>query len=109
MGALLRFEDEFGILILLLVGLLGSLELRCCGCAIWGGIWEGPRSSDLVLVDLATEPRQDWCLWRHFAVLLEVKRNRSDGPNPAHGTGLTGLAAQLADMARLHLAARPFM
>ena len=67
------------------------------------------RRPDLVLVDLATEPRQDWCLWRHFAVLLEVKRNRSDGPNPAHGTALTGLAAQLADMARLHLAARPFM
>ena len=67
------------------------------------------RRLDLVLVNLATEPRQDWCLWWHFAVLLEVKRNRSDGPNPAHGTGLTGLAAQLADMARLHLAARPFM
>ena len=35
--------------------------------------------------------------------------DRSDGPNPANGTTLTGLAAQLADMARLHLAARPFM
>ena len=67
------------------------------------------RRPDLVLVDLATEPRQDRCLWRHFAVLLEVKRNRSDRPNPVHGTGLTGLATQLADMARLHLAARPFM
>ena len=68
------------------------------------------RRPDLVLVDHSTaEHRQSWCLWRHFAVLLEVKRDRSDGPNPADGTTLTGLAAQLADMARLHLAARPFM
>ena len=68
------------------------------------------RRPDLVLVDHSIqEHRQDWCLWRHFAVLLEVKRDRSDGPNPADGTTLTGLAAQLADMARLHLAARPFM
>jgi len=68
------------------------------------------RRPDLVLVDHSTqEPRRDWCLWRHFAVLLEVKRDRSDGPNPAKGTTLTRLAAQLADMARLHLAARPFM
>ena len=35
--------------------------------------------------------------------------DRSDGPNPKDGTTLTGSAAQLADMARLHLAARPFM
>jgi hypothetical protein len=68
------------------------------------------RRPDLVLVDRsAQEPRQAWCMWRHFAVLLEVKRDRSDGPNPADGTTLTGLAAQLADMARLHLATRPFM
>jgi hypothetical protein len=68
------------------------------------------RRPDLVLVDRSTqEPRQDRCFWRHFAVLLEVKRDRSDGPNPADGTTLTGLVAQLADMARLHLAARPFM
>ena len=68
------------------------------------------RRPDLVLVDHSTaEGRQEWCLWRHFAVLLEVKRERSDGPNPADGITLTGLAAQLADMARLHLAARPFM
>ena len=68
------------------------------------------RRPDLVLVDHSIhEHRQDWCLWRHFAVLLEVKRDRSDGPNPADGTTLTRLAAQLADMARLHLAARPFM
>jgi hypothetical protein len=68
------------------------------------------RRPDLVLVDHSTrESRENWCLWRHIAVLLEVKRDRSDGPNPADGTTLTGLAAQLADMARLHLAARPFM
>ena len=68
------------------------------------------RRPDLVLVDHSTQEfRQDRCLWRHFAVLLEVKRTRSDGPNPADGTTLTGLAAQLADVARLHLAARPFM
>jgi hypothetical protein len=41
--------------------------------------------------------------WHHFAVLLEVKRDRSGGPNPADGTTLTGLAAQLAEMARIHL------
>jgi hypothetical protein len=65
---------------------------------------------DLALVDHSTqERRQDWCLWRHFAVLLKVKCDRSDGPNPADGTTLTRLAAQLADMARFHLAARPFM
>ena len=65
---------------------------------------------DIVLVDHSTQqPRQDRCLWRHFAVLLEVMCDRSDGPNPTDGTTLTGLAAQLADMARLHLAARPFM
>ena len=65
---------------------------------------------DLVLVGHTTQEfRQDVCLWRHFAVLLEVKRTSSDGPNPADGTTLTALAAQLADMARLHLAARPFM
>ena len=30
---------------------------------------------DLVLVDHSIqEPREDWCLWRHFAVPLEVKR-----------------------------------
>jgi len=62
---------------------------------------------DLVLVGYSTQ--QDWCLWRHFAILLEVKRDRSDGPNPADGTTLTRFVAQLADMARLHLAARPFM
>ena len=68
------------------------------------------RRPDLVLVDHSTqEPRQDRCLCRHFAVLLEVKRTRSDGPNTADGTTLTALAAQLADMARLHLAARSFM
>ena len=55
------------------------------------------------------ELRQPWCLWRHIAVLLEVKRDRESGPNPADGTVLTSLATQLADMARLHLAARPFM
>jgi hypothetical protein len=65
---------------------------------------------DFVLVDHSTqEPRQDWCPWRYFAVLLEVKRDRSDGPNPADETTLTRLGAQLADMARLHLAARHFM
>ena len=68
------------------------------------------RRPDIVLVDHSIqEHRQDWCLWRHFAVLLEVKRDRSDGPNPADGTMITRLAAQLADMARLHLAAHPFM
>jgi hypothetical protein len=68
------------------------------------------RRPDLVLVDHSSqESRQDWCLWRHIAVLLEVKRDRSDAPNPTDRTTLTGLAAQLADMARLHLAARPFM
>jgi len=68
------------------------------------------RRPDLVLVDDSTqELRQDRPFWRHIAVLLEVKRDRQDGPNPADGTTLTDLAAQLADMARLHLAARPFM
>jgi hypothetical protein len=68
------------------------------------------RRPDLVLVDHSThERRQERCFWRHIAVLLEVKRDGSAGPNPADGTTLTGLAAQLADMARLHLAARPFM
>jgi len=68
------------------------------------------RRPDLVMVDHYTqEHRQDRCMWRHFAVLMEVKRDRSDGPNPADGTTLTRLTAQLADMARLHLAARPFM
>ena len=68
------------------------------------------RRPDLVLVDYSTpKPREDACLWRHIAVLLEVKRFRESGPNPADGTTLTSLAAQLADMARLHLAARPFM
>ena len=68
------------------------------------------RRPDLVLVDHSTqELRQPWCLWRHIAVLLEVKRGHESGPNPADGTALTSLAAQLADMARLHLAARPFM
>jgi len=68
------------------------------------------RRPDLVLVDRSSqEPQQDWCLWRHFAVLLEVKCDNSDRPNPADGTALTKLAAKLADMARLHLAARPFM
>ena len=64
------------------------------------------RRPNLVLVDHSTQEfRQDVCFWRHFAVLLEVKRTRSDGPNPADGTTPTGLAARLADMARLHLAA----
>ena len=68
------------------------------------------RQPDLILVDHSTqEPRRYLCLWRQFAVLLEVKRDCSDGPNPADGTTLTRLAVQLADMARLHLAARPFM
>jgi len=68
------------------------------------------RRTDLVLVDHSVQdPRKDGCLWRQFAVLLEVKRDRPDGPNPADGTTLTRLVAQLADMARLHLAARPFM
>ena len=68
------------------------------------------RQPDLILVDHSTqEPRRYLCLWRQFAVLLEVRRDCSDGPNPADGTTLTRLAAQLADMARLHLAARPFM
>jgi len=65
------------------------------------------RRPDLALVDHSV--LRDWCLWRHFAVLLEVKRDRSDRPNPADGTTLTRLVVQLADMARLHLAARPFM
>jgi len=65
------------------------------------------RRPDLVLVDHST--RRDRCLWRQFAVLLEVKRDRTDRPNPADGTTLTRLVAQLADVARLHLAARPFM
>ena len=68
------------------------------------------RRPDLVLVDHSTEElRYRQCLWRHIAVLLEVKRVRKDRPNPADGTTLTATAAQLADMARLHLAARPFM
>ena len=68
------------------------------------------RRPDLVLVDHSTqETRQAGCLWRHIAVLLEVKRDRKDRPNPAKGTTLSATAAQLADMARLHLAARPFM
>jgi len=68
------------------------------------------RRPDLVLVDDSSpEHRQSRPFWRHIAVLLEVKRDREKGPNPADGTTLTGLAAQLADMARLHLAARPFM
>ena len=68
------------------------------------------RRPDIVLVDHSTQqPRQDRCLWRHFAVLLEVMYDRSGGPNPADGTTLTGLAAQLADTTRIHLAARPFM
>ena len=68
------------------------------------------RRPDLLLADHSTqELRRDLCLWRHFAVLLEVKRDRSDGPNPADGMTLTRLAAQLADMSRLHHAARPFM
>ena len=68
------------------------------------------RRPDLVLVDHSTqETQQAGCLWRHIAVLLEVKRDRKDRPNPARGTALTATAAQLADMARLHLAARPFM
>ena len=68
------------------------------------------RRPDLVLVDHSTqELRHRQCLWRHIAVLLEVKRDRKDRPNPARGTALTATAAQLADMARLHLAARPFM
>ena len=66
---------------------------------------------DLVLVDhLTQKPRQAGCLWWHIAVfLLEGKRDCESGPNPADGTSLTSLAAQLADMARLHLAARPLM
>jgi len=40
---------------------------------------------------------------------VKVKRDGSDRPNPADGTTLTRLVAQFADMARLHLAARPFM
>ena len=68
------------------------------------------RRPDLVLVDHSTqELRHRQCLWRHIAVLLEVKRVRKDRPNPARGTTLSATAAQLADMARLHLAARPFM
>ena len=68
------------------------------------------RRPDLVLVDRSTEEHQQrGCLWRQIAVLLEVKRHREHGPNPADGTTLTALVAQLADMARLHLAARPFM
>ena len=68
------------------------------------------RRPDLVLVDHSTqESRQEVCFWRHMAVLLEAKRSRKDKPNPAKGTGLTAMAVQIADMARLHLAARPFM
>ena len=68
------------------------------------------RRPDLILVDYSTpKARQDACLWRHIAVLLEVKRLHESRPNPTDGRTLTGLAAQLADMARLHLAARPFM
>jgi hypothetical protein len=68
------------------------------------------RRPDLVLVDHSPEEaEQSWCLWRHFAVLLEVKRNRAEGPNHTDGTTVPGLVGQLADMARLHLGARPFM
>ena len=68
------------------------------------------RRPDIVLVDHSTpKSRQGRCLWCHFAVILESKRGHSDDPNPADGTTLTGLAAQLPDMARLHLAASPFM
>ena len=54
-------------------------------------------------------PRQDWCLWQQIAVVLEVKHDCWDGPNPADGMTVTRLAAELADMACLHLAACPFM
>ena len=68
------------------------------------------RRPDLVLVDHSTQqPQRDRCLWRHFAVLLEVRCDRPGKSNPANGTNLTRLAVRLADMARLHLAARPFM
>ena len=60
------------------------------------------RRPDLVLVDHSTqELRHHQCLWRHIAVLLEVKRDRKNRPNPANGTALTATVAQLADMARL--------
>jgi hypothetical protein len=68
------------------------------------------RRPDLALVDHSPEePQEPRCLWRHFAVLLEVKRDRAHGPNCTEGKKLNDLVGQLADMARLHLAARPFM
>ena len=68
------------------------------------------RRPDLVLVDRSTEMHQrDGFLWWQIAALLEVKRTRRHGPNPVDGTALTPVVAQLADMARLHLAARPFI
>jgi hypothetical protein len=68
------------------------------------------RRPDLVLVDHSPEEgQQSCCLWRHFTVLLEVKRNRAEGPNHTDGARVPDLVGQLADMARLHLAARPFM
>ena len=65
------------------------------------------RQPNLVLVYRSPPgPRQNWFLWRHFAVLLEVKRDSSARPNPTDGTTLTALATQLTDMTRLPSQAR---
>jgi Fungal protein kinase len=68
------------------------------------------RKPDIVLAEHTFhEQRKDYCLWRHFAVLVEVKVSRAEAPNPSNGQEITRLVAQVADVARLHLAARPFM
>ena len=68
------------------------------------------RKPDIVLAEHSChEQRKDYCLWRHFAALVEVKVSRAEAPNPRNGQDITKLVAQVADVARLHLAARPFM
>jgi hypothetical protein len=63
-----------------------------------------------VLVDdPPEEAQQPWCLWRHFVISLKVQRYRAQGSNHTNGTAVPNLVGQLADMARVHLAARPFM
>ena len=70
------------------------------------------RKPDITLIDLPTTgdvPSE--VLWRQCLVFLEVKKDSGEGPNPAGlgDTRIKSILTQMADNARLQLAARPFM
>ena len=70
------------------------------------------RKPDITLIDLpTTEDVPSELLWRQCLVFLEVKKDSGESPNPAGlgDTRVKSILIQMADNARLQLAARPFM